>query len=144
MAICLRDLDQSQKIDVLRLTKDAVATGATVYFCKIDAPSKLHKIDVTGVGLSGTPTYNLEIHRWTSAGLTVIAPGSAVTLSAAYGLSGPGVSATFNSGSTLAQLQQDDLLVVKSGGSGAAVTQLIVSVVREFTQDIKKSFGVPA
>ena len=143
MAICNRDLDQSEKVQAIEYTQLAVATGATVVVGLVASPARLHKIAVAAYGVSTTPTYNLEVHRWTSAGLTVIAPGSAVTLAANFGVSGGAVSATFNSGSSLAQLQAGDLLVVKSGGANSAAAILTLAIVLEATQDIKKTFDVP-
>jgi len=142
MAICNRDLDLSQQNYVEEFKENAVATGATVAVAYIYAPSVLQKIALTGLGLSGAPVYNLVIQRWTSAGVTSITPGSAVTLAGAYGLSGSGVSATFNSGSSLSQLQANDLLLLVSTGANTAAAQLIGSVVLTATQDIKTTFGV--
>lgn len=142
MAICNRDLDLSQQVYEAKFKEGAVAPGATLLAHLVSTPSSLQKIALTGVGVSGAPAYNLVIHRWTSTGLTSIVPGSAVTLPANYGVSGANVSATFNSGSSLAQVQEGDLLLLVSSGANTNVTQLIGSVVMVATQDIKKTFGV--
>lgn len=142
MAICNRDLDFSQQVYEARFKEGAVATGATVLAHLVSTPAALQKIALTGVGVSGAPTYNLSILRWTASGVTSIIPGSAVTLPASYGVSGANVSATFNSGSTLSQVQAGDLLLLTAAGANTNVLQLIGSIVLQATQDIKTTFGV--
>jgi 3D (Asp-Asp-Asp) domain-containing protein len=142
MAICNRDLDQSQQLYVEKFMLGTVGVGATVAVAYIASPSVLQKIAITGLGISGTPVYTPNVMRWTSAGVTVFPVGSAVTLTGTYGLSGAGVSATFNSGSSLSQLQANDLLILVSSGANTNALQLIGDVVLQATQDIKTTFGV--
>lgn len=143
MGIANRDKDASEQNYVMTYAQQAVvATGATVMCGLVPSPGQLLEFKVSGLGLSGTPTYNVEIHRWTSGGATQIAPGSAITLSVAFGVSGGAIGSTYAANSSLAALQAGDLLVVKSGGANTASTGLVASFVIKATQDIKKSFDI--
>lgn len=143
MAIVNRDLDSSEQLYVLQHSSPAVvATGATIYAALVPSPGQLLEFKVAGKGLSGTPTYDVEIHRWTSAGVTVIAPGSAITMAVAFGVSGGAIGATYAAASSLAAVQAGDVLVVKSGGANTASTGLVAAFVLKATQDIKKSFDI--
>jgi len=143
MAIVNRDLDASQQNYVVDVVANGVlGTGASVVACIVPSPGQLLEFKVTGAGLSGTPTYNVEIQRWTSAGLTVINPGSAITLPIAFGVSGPALGATYAANSSLAALQAGDLLSIKTGGANTAVLNLAAAFVIKATQDIKKSHDI--
>lgn len=143
MAIVNRDLDASEQLQVLQYADAAViGTGAAIYAALVPSPGQLREFKVAGKGLSGAPTYNVEIHRWLSAGLTIIAPGSAITMAAAFGVSGAAIGSTYASNSSLAALQAGDVLVIKSGGANTASTGLVAAFVMQATQDIKKSFSI--
>lgn len=143
MAIVNRDKDASEQNYVLSYSAPAVvATGATLFAALVPSPGQLLEFKVSGAGLSGAPTYNVEIHRWTSAGATQIAPGSAITLAVAFGVSGSAIGATYAAASSLAAVQAGDVLVIKSGGANTASTGLVAAFVVKATQDIKKSFDI--
>lgn len=143
MAITNRDLDASEQLYTVDYINNAlVATGATLYVGLVKSPGQLLAHQVSANGLSGTPAYNVEIHRWNSAGLTVIAPGSAVTVPIAFGVSGGALGVSYAANSSLAALQSGDLLVLKSSGANTAALQVVASFVIKAVQDYKKTFGV--
>lgn len=142
MGLANRDKDSSEQLYVIDANHGAVATGVTQPVGLVRSPGQLLQMVLTGKGLSGAPTYNLVVSRWTSAGATTIAVGSAITLSAAFGLSGGVIGATYAASSSLAALQAGDMLQVISGGANTAVTNLLVSCVIKASQDIKKSFDI--
>lgn len=143
MGIANRDKDASEQSYVVSSGAiGAVATGVTQFVGLVPHSGQLLQMVLTGKGLSGAPTYNLVVSRWTSAGQTTFAVGSAITLAGAFGLSGGVIGATYASNSSLAALQRGDALQVISGGSNTAVTGLLVSCVIKATQDIKKSFDI--
>lgn len=142
MGIANRDKDASEMNYVVQNTQGALATGVSAWVGAVPSPGQILEWKFSGKGLSGTPTYQLAIARWTSAGITNIALGSAVTLAGAFGLSGGLLGATFASNSSLAAVEAGDLLVVNTGGSNTAVTDLVVAVVIKATQDIKKNFDI--
>lgn len=142
MAIVNRDLDASEQKYVMSRELGAVATGASSWVGLVPSPGQILEMKVSGRGLSGTPVYQLAVHRWTSAGITGIALGSAITLAGAFGLSGGAIGSTYAASNTLSAVQAGDLLTINSSGANTAVTDLVVGVVIQATQDIKKSFDV--
>jgi len=140
MAIVNRDLDASQQSYVVQNALGALATGVSAWVGAVPSVGQILEWKLSGKGLSATPVYQLAIARWTSAGITNIALGSAITLAGAFGLSGGLLGATFNSGSYA--VQAGDVLVVNTSGANTAVTDLVVSVVIKATQDIKKTFDI--
>lgn len=142
MAIVNRDLDASEQTYVLHRTNGAVATGVSTWVQTVPSVGQILAWQLSGRGLSGTPTYQLAIARWTAAGITNIAMGSALTLAGAFGLSGGMIGATFAANGSLSAVQAGDLLVVNSGGANTAVTDLVVNVVVKATQDIVTTYGV--
>lgn len=141
MAIVNRDKDSSEQVYVVAARLGDVATGVSSFIQMVPSVGNIQSWAVSGKGLSGAPVYQLAVARWTSAGITAFALGSAITLAGAFGLSGGVLGATFNTGSYAAQ--EGDMLVLNSSGANTASQHLVVSVVIKATQDIKKSFGIP-
>ena len=141
MAICNRDNDVSeQKVVLFQQCNSAVVTGATIYAGLVPWPSRIKKAGITARGLSGAPVYNINVHRWTTAGLTVFDPlGVAATVAGAYGLSGASVQFSVTTSPLL--LQSDDLLVIQSSGANTAALSVVASIVLQKTQDIVQDFG---
>lgn len=143
MAIVNRDLDPSEQNYVVSAVLDDQATGVSAWVGLVKSPGQIREWVYAAKGVSGTPVYTLAIARWTSGGITNIALGTSAAVAAAYGTSGGVViGGTLASSSTLGAVQAGDLLVVNTGGSNAAVTDLLVDVVVKATQDIKKSHDV--
>lgn len=140
MALVNRDKDSSEQNYVVQNALGALATGVSAWAGVVPSAGNIIEWKLSGKGLSATPVYQLAIARWTSAGITNYALGSAITLAAAFGTSGGLLGATFNTGSY--GVQAGDLLVVNTSGANTAVTDLVVGVVIKATQDIKKSFDV--
>jgi len=145
MGVANRDYDSTEQNYEVQFNKESVsATGATIFAGVVKSPGQLRQVVVGGIGLSGTPSYAIEIHRWTSAGNTAILAGVAVTLAVATGVSGSILAsgATFVANSSLAAVQVGDLLVLKSAGANTAAAQLFGSFVIKATQDIKQTMSV--
>ena len=143
MALCNRDKDASEQPYVVEFaTNTLTAVSATLYAGIVSSPGQLLQSVVAGWGLSGTPAYTVQIHRWTSGGATVIAPGSAITFAVAYGVSGGLSGETYNAASSLAAVQVGDVLVLKSSGANTASLALVANFVIKATQDIKKTHSI--
>jgi hypothetical protein len=141
MAICNRDLDVSEQKTLLNYATNAeFAVSVTAYVGLVPWPSRIKKAGVTARGLSGAPVYNINVHRWTTAGLTVFDPlGVAATVVGAYGLSGASVQFSVTTSPIL--LQADDLLVIKSSGANTSALGVVASIILQKTQDIVSDFG---
>lgn len=140
MGIANRDKDSSETYDTYEFKQSSVvATGLSLAAGVVRTPGQIVQFVVAASGLSGTPTYQPEIHRLTSGGLTVIALGSAVT-PPAFGTSGV-VGATYAANSSLAAIQVNDLLIVKSGGANSAAVVVAASLVVKKTQEIIRTFS---
>lgn len=140
MGIANRDKDASEKNYVVSAQLGAVATGVSTIVGIVPSAGQLLGFQVTGKGLSAVPVYQLAVARWTTAGITGVAFGSALTLSAAFGLSGGVIGASFNSASYA--LQAGDLLMLNSSGANTAVADSAIAVVIQATQDIKQNCGI--
>lgn len=144
MAIINRDLDASQQKDVLQFAAPGgVATGVTLQCVAVPYPATLQAIQVSAVGISGSPTYGFGIGRFIAgAGYTFIVGGATTITARAVGTSGPVAASLAASGSTLLSLQSGDVLCLLSAGANSAVAQLNVSFVVQALQDYKTMFGV--
>lgn len=144
MAIVNRSLDQSEQRKVLDYSVGALATGLTIPAFMIPYPCVLEAGQLAAFGVSGAPTYQLAVQRFiVGAGATAFTVGSA-NAAPAFGTSGVPVAGLSlpASGSTLLELQANDVITVTSGGSNSAVTGLHVSLVVRPIQDLKKYFGL--
>jgi hypothetical protein len=144
MAIVNRTLDPSEQKKVFSVTAGAVATGVTGIVCMVPSPSTLVAGEIAAFGLSGAPNYSLVVNRFVvGAGVTAITVAVGTSnIPLAYGTSGGWAMVLPASGSTLLQLQANDVLMYQSGVANAAVTGLNVSLVLQPIQDIKLQFGV--
>lgn len=143
MALVNRDKDASEQPYVVEFAVNAVtAVSATLYAGVVSSPGQLLQTVLAGWGLSGAPAYTVQIHRWTTAGSTVIAPGSAISVAVAFGVSGGLVGETYASNSSLAAVQVGDVLVLKSSGANTASSALVANFVIKATQDIKKTHSI--
>lgn len=142
MAIVNRDLDPSQQTYTVGGNNlGVVATGATIWVGVVPVAGQLSEVKLFARGLSGLPTYQLAIQRATAGGITGIPLGSAIALTAAFGVTNA-VGATFAPNSSLAAVVPGDMIIVNSGVANTAVTDLVVDVVIRATQDIKKTFDI--
>lgn len=143
MAITNRSLDVSEQRHVFDKSFGAVATGLTMQAVMVPYNCNLEAAKLAVVGVSGSPTYALQIWRFIpGAGATSYNPGSTTLAGTAVGTSGIQSFLLASSSSTLVQLQANDIITVTSGGANSAVAQLAMSFVLRATQDIKTSWGV--
>lgn len=154
MAIVNRTLDVTEKNKVYELSQGAVATGITMVLGIVPYPSTLQCAQIAAYGLSGSPTYALAVNRFIAGtGFTTIVVGTGTSnIPAEFGTSGIGAfgSSLFGSsgmvlaaaGSTLLNLQANDVLVLASGGANSAVKGLACAVVIQPTVDVKTHFGL--
>lgn len=150
MAVVNRTLDatEQRKVGVIQWSNGVtlVGTGVTRVMGIVPWPSTLDAGQIAAFGLSGAPSYELSVNRFIiGSGFTtyVIAVGAS-NIPPAYGTSGVGISAMIlpASGSTLLNLQANDVLYLVSGVANTAATYLAVSLVLKPTQDIKYNFGL--
>jgi len=139
MAIVNRDLDPSQQKNIINIVQGLTVTGQTLTVAIVPFPATLKAISFAAMGISGSPTVNLEIHRMTSGGFTQISGGmtQALTLQA-VGTSGPQAAVI---GPTFTALSANDVLVIKSGGANSAVNSFAAAIVISATQDILSVLG---
>lgn len=132
----------------------ALGTGCTSIVCIVPWPSTLVEGQIAAIGLSGAPSYELAVNRFIAgSGITtwIVAKGTSNT-PAAYGTSGAGAFGTslfgssgivlVASGSTLLNLQANDVISVTTGVANAAANAVSIGLVLAPIQDIKVSFGL--
>lgn len=143
MAIVNRSLDVSEQRKVFKYSDKLMATGVTAPICVVPWPSTIDGAMLAAFGLSGSPTYQVFVNRFiVGTGFTTWALTGAEVPSA-FGTSGVlarGMSMVA-SGSTLLNLQANDLLTVTSAVANTAST-VSVAVVLKPIQDIKYNFGL--
>lgn len=153
MAIVNRTLDPSEQKKVYEITAAATATSVTLTVGLVPYQANLIGAQLIAWGLSGAPSFALAINRFIAgSGFTTIVVGTGTSnIPAEYGTSGPGAfgASLFGTsgmvlaavGSTLMQLQANDLLTLTTGVANTAVKGLACAVVIQPTVDIKYHFG---
>lgn len=171
MAVLNRTLDVSEQRKVFELTVNTFATGTSLYAVPTGATyligvvpwaSTLDVAQLAAYGLSGAPTYQINVDRFiTGTGFTtiILATGTS-NLAVAFGTSGIGTvgsslvgvsgmilagfgsSIAGQSGSTLLNLLANDVLLLRTGGTTAAANSVAVTVVLKPLQDAKTNFGL--
>lgn len=138
MAIVNRDLDASQQKDVIKFrSAGAVATGASLNVAVIPYPCALQSVASYATGVSNAMQVAINVQRWTSAGVTVIALGVSNLVLQNYSTSGIlGFSGLAVPGSTLLSLQQGDVLNLVTSVSNGNALDLVMSFVVKKLQDI--------
>lgn len=143
MAVVNRTLDTSEQYKVHGIVSAAVATGVTLAVAHVAWPCTIKAAEVAAFGVSNTFSGCLYINRFiVGSGLTVIALGTSFA-PPAFGTSGvpaSGVSLPAV-GSSLLNLQANDVITFLSAGSNAAVNTLSLQLVLQPTQDIRTYFG---
>jgi len=144
MAIQNRTLDPAEQRKVYEVAAGAVATGVTGIVAYVPYPCLLDAGSIAAFGLSGSPNYSLVVNRFiVGAGVTAITVAVGTSnVPSAFGTSGAFQMVLPASGSTLLQLQANDVLMYQSGVANTAVTGLSIGVVLRPIQDIKLQFGV--
>lgn len=146
MAVENRDLGTTQQRETYQITLGAgasglVGVGTTAVGCIVPFPSTLAAGQAVGFGLSGTPALNLDVTRYNAGGVTTI-----TGMISAYTVFGATIGAqngfTVSSGTSLVNLQTNDVISLRTSGANTAATQLAVCLVVQALQDIKKHFNV--
>lgn len=137
MGIINRTLDVSEQYDKVQLYQKATATGVDYFVYRCPRNMQIQTARSYCLGLSGTPTTTLKLTRFVvGAGQTTISISGALT-NVAFGTSGIQSMSLPAAGSSLLNLQAGDILIATSGGSNAALTDLMVEVVVKNVADIK-------
>ncbi len=132
MGIVNRSLDSSEQQYVVDYNIRETVTATSDYLHMFPQGGTIQSGKVAGIGLSGTPTLQLALRRFVvGAGDTLIPIGAALTVIAAS-TSGP-MAYTFSTSA----VQAGDSLVATHAGTNAALTQVMVSVVIQATQEIR-------
>lgn len=132
MGIVNRTLDASEQTFLAAETLVGTVTGRSEVAVHLPHPATAIRARISAVGLSGSPTAQLQIRRFVAgAGQTLIPLGAALALQA-VSTSGP-QAYTFSA----TALQAGDAVVVTHAGTNAACEQLHVALVMQATQDVK-------
>lgn len=141
MAVVNRDLDASEQKLVLNAPIGLLGTAATFALALVPYPATLKAVQVAANGLSGSPFWNIEVHRFIAgSGFTAISPGGTLTV-AAMGTSGVQGVSLVASGSSLLNLITNDVIAVRTGAANTAVLNGVVSVAVQALQDVKAVYG---
>lgn len=128
-----RDMDVSEKRIILNANFGALATGTSAPIGIVPFPAQVKGIFEGALGLSGSPTHQVVIHRFIpGAGQTVITGLANALALTAFGTSGL-QSASLVGSSIL--LQAGDILSLSTGGANSAANASTVQVVIEALQD---------
>ncbi len=131
-----------------------LGTGCTSIVCIVPWPSTLVEGQMAAIGVSNAPTCELAVNRFIAGtGFTTWIVGKGTSnVVAAFGTSGPGSFGTslfgssgmvlVASGSSLLNLQANDVISLTFAGTNAAASSLSVGVVLQPIQDIKVNFGL--
>lgn len=158
MAIINRDLSTSEQRTTFEFySNGAIATGVTGIVCIVPYPCSVDGLQVASFGVSGTPTVQLIVNRFTpgngatpTIGLSTFNIGSTYAL-ISFGTSGTGALGTSVNplnvslpiiGSTTTQLLANDVIMFQTGGTASAVTGLGIELVIRPVNDHTKFFGM--
>ena len=139
MAIVNRDLDNSQKKVEFNWQGTAATSGGTYQLALVPYQCEVEKIEIAGIGLSGSPSVEVEAYKF-SGGITVNSDLSSALSVTAWGTSGAQSLTLGTAGSTQVLLDANSKLVVRVTGANSAVNDLAVSVVARKLQDIVTHF----
>jgi hypothetical protein len=144
MAILNRDKDSTEQRDNYSLNGNGVI-GVSALIPIFNAPcaQQMLALQVAAFGVSGTPILTPAIQRFiVGSGLTTIVGGfTALSVSAAFGTSGPVTLTPLVSGSTLVQLQKNDVFLCVTSGANSA-GNYVMNAVAQTLQDVKSTYGV--
>lgn len=141
MAIVNRDLDVSEQKLVLNAAIGLATTGTSLPVAVVPYPGIIRNIQVAALGLSGSPSWTFQIHRFIpGTGFTAIACAGALTV-ANYGTSGIQGVSLVASGSTLLNVIANDVISIATATANTASLYSAVSVAIQATQDVKAVYG---
>ena len=146
MAIVNRDKNVTEQIENFpaRLTTAGSSIAVTYHVAQAPFPGTLRYVEVAANAISNAPVLSVSVKRNTSGGVTTI-PYVGTTLAVvAYGISYPyqGFSLAAPGSTLLNLLAGDVVVVVQEIGATMAVTDAVISVGIQATQDYKEHFGI--
>lgn len=143
MALVNRDKDLSEQRDIVQAQFGLIGTGATLHLAVVPYFGQIQGIQVSSVGLSGSPTMLFGINRFiVGTGFTTITGGATTLTISAVGTSGPQAFVLAAAGSSLLTVQQGDVLVMSTATANTAASSYAISVVMKALQDVKVPFGI--
>jgi len=141
MAICNRDMGASQQQDVYNVSLGAVGTGVTKYLAVMPYPCTMQSVRSAAQGLSNALTIAFEVIRGAgSSGIAIGISGMVLQNRSTSGV--VGFSGLAAAGSTLLSFQAGDVVQVISSGANGAVSDLVLEMVVQKTQDFVSYNGV--
>lgn len=141
MAIGNRDMGASQQHDVYNVSVGALGTAITKFVAVMPYPCTMESVRSAAQGLSNTLSLAFEVIR--GAGSSGIAIGISGMVLANRSTSGVvGFSGLAAVGSTLLSFQAGDVVQVISSGANGAVSDLVLEMVVQKTQDFVSYNGV--
>lgn len=130
-------VEQCDNFD-MNFGNSVVGVSILVTSAIIPCPQQIVGYQVVAFGVSGSPVLNLQIQRFIpGSGNTIITGGfTALAVGAAYGTSGALAFITgLTGGSTLTQVQTNDIVQIVTSGANSAATyagQLICKTLTDF------------
>jgi hypothetical protein len=148
MALLNRDKDPSEQRNLYSWSSggQVVSTGSTIPIAIAQNSEQILGFQVVSVGLSAAPVLTFQIGRFIiGSGFTMLSSGFSAITCVAFGTSGlPGTGTSpiiqLVAGSTLNQLQKNDVVYMVTSGANTAGTHL-VEMVTQTLQDIKSTYG---
>jgi len=142
MGLINRDKDASEQKEVINVPFSALGTGLTLVAWQVPYPCTVVDCRIGAVGLSGSPTIVFKTDRFIVGTGNTTGTGIAGTYTElALGTSGPFQASLQATGSSLLDLQRNDVITLQTGGANAAVAALHLQIVVKKTQDILQING---
>jgi hypothetical protein len=143
MSIINRDKDLSERRQERLVKLTGTVTGSSSVLMVAPFNAKIVGAFQAARGLSGSPVHTLVAERFIAGSGATVIGGWAATLSVtAFGTSGSqGYSCPAASFLTI---NAGDIISLYPSGTNAACSEVVIGVVLEALDDIKKSFSVPA
>jgi len=139
MGISNRDKDASEKQNSVHASWELFVTAETKTASLVAHPSKMKSAHLAAKGLSSTPSYALNVRRWTADGVTLIPLYPATSVAVAFGTSGSTVD--MSASIAVLSLESKDLIEIVSSVANSAADDVQLAIVLEALQDIKEEFG---
>lgn len=143
MALINRDHDLSERRHEFLTKISGTVTGTSAAVLTVPFNCKVVGAFQSARGMSGAPVHTLVAEKFViGTGAAVVSGWASALTVSAFGTSGSqGYSCPAASFITL---NAGDLITLYPSGTAAAVTEVVIGLVLEALDDIKKSFSVPA
>lgn len=141
MAIANREMGASGQQDVYNVSVGSLATAVTKFVAVMPYPCTMQSVRSAAQGLSNALTLSFEVIRGSgSSGIAIGISGMVLANRSTSGVAG--FSGLAAAGSTLLAFQAGDVVQVISSGANGAVSDLVLQLVVQKTQDIVSYNGV--